>query len=184
MVLSVVGSIALAAGVYVAVITMTRTPANHRGIGLPLHGAVYVGADTCFTCHENGNPDWSLMLDTEPVTSPVANPQGGLVDVSAHAQPPLVGGAATTSVAIIGAASAAVNQHYVVATENDHLRLPSPTHPPLPSSEASALCADCHADETAAGAVQLERETGACIICHPTVSRVSHTAQPTRAQLG
>lgn len=182
--LTAVGSTALAAGLFVAVLTVTRAPANHRGIGLPMHGAIYVGAETCFTCHEDGSPDWTLKQDSEAVTAPVAATPGGLVEVSAHAQPPQVSGVTITSVTILGAANTAVDQHYIVATESDPLRLPSPTHPPLPASESSAQCADCHASEPTAEAIHLERADKACTLCHPSVSRVSRSSRFARAQLG
>ena len=65
MLLAVIGSVAVAAGLFVAVLTMTRTPANHRGINRPA-GTIYVGANTCFTCHKDQDHDWSQMLNAQP----------------------------------------------------------------------------------------------------------------------
>lgn len=179
--LTVVGSLALASGVFVAVITMTRTPANHRGIGLSPHNAVYVGADTCFTCHEAGNPDWSQMLPSEPII----DPQAGLVDVSARTQIPRAGGAAAQHVDIIGAMSDGVSQNYVIATESDQIRLPGQRHPAVEPPAGTANCTDCHDEaKRPADDEHVEQAQGLCIVCHPVANRVSRANQPARVQYG
>ncbi len=87
MLLSIIGSVALASGLFVAVLTITRAPANHEGIHSPVNGAIYVGDETCYSCHAGETPDWSLKLDAQQaVASPVANPQIALTDVNVHAE--------------------------------------------------------------------------------------------------
>lgn len=118
--LAIIGSAALAVGVFVAVNTVTRTPADHRGINLPFGGAVYVGEDTCFTCHRDENPNWSLTLDLQPAAAPMANPQVVAEGVNAREVVPHleVGGVA----ALPTEGNAA--QQYIIETEDDQSSLP------------------------------------------------------------
>ncbi len=116
MLLTLVGSVAVAAGLFVAVLTMTRTPVDHRGIGLS--GTVYVGESTCFTCHKDQTHNWSQMLSLDLITNPLANPQSGVQDVSVRTEvaPLLVGGGNTVEAAPSEDWDA--GQHYVIATED------------------------------------------------------------------
>lgn len=118
--LALVGSVALAAGLFVAVITMTRTPADHQGINMPLGGAVYVGDDTCFTCHKDQNPDWSLTLDAQPAAAPMANPQVIAVDINVREAVPHLELNATAALP----ADSKDKQQYIIETEDDHVSLP------------------------------------------------------------
>ncbi len=144
--LTVIGSVALASGLFVAVLTITRTPANHEGIDPPLSGAIYVGDDTCYSCHAGQDPDWSLKLDAQQaVASPVANPQIALTDVDVHAElqrRPLAS-EATESVGVLGDDPDRNTQRYVITTETD------PVLPPGHETDATIPCTECHTVEAA-----------------------------------
>lgn len=75
--LAVAGSVALALGIFFGVMSMTRASAGYHGGSLPLGGKAYVGGDTCFTCHADQPRNWSLLLETQPVTAPMTLPQVG-----------------------------------------------------------------------------------------------------------
>ncbi len=145
--LTIIGSVALASGLFVAVLTITRTPANHEGIHPPVNGAIYVGNETCYSCHAGQAPDWSLKLDAQQaVASPVANPQIALTDVDIHAElqrHPLANDA-TESVSVLGDDPDRNSQRYVITTEID------PVLPPGHETDATIPCTDCHTVEPSA----------------------------------
>ena len=118
--LAIAGSVALAAGLFVAVLTMTRTPTNHSGINLPFGGGVYVGGDTCFTCHQDDDLDWSLTLDLQLAAAPLANPQVVAADGDVHAVMPHLGFA---DMAVLPDNSED-KQQYIIKTEDDQTFLP------------------------------------------------------------
>lgn len=122
--LAIAGSVALAAGVFVAVLTMTRTPANHSGINMPFGGGVYVGGGTCFTCHQDEDPDWSLTLDLQSAAAPMANPQVVAADVSAHEVMPHLEFADT----VVLPENNESRQQYIIKTEDDQAFLPGQTN--------------------------------------------------------
>ncbi len=165
--------------VYVSVNTMTRT---RRTIAYRASRAwrCLRRRDTCFTSHETAT---RLVADagTEPY-EPGGEPQGGLWTTIAHAQTPQVGlGRPQPAWRLSARASAAVTS---ITSRDENVTSDCQPDASTATVSESSACARTARDETAAGAVQLERETGACVICHPTISRVSYTAQPTRAQLG
>lgn len=118
--LAVIGSAALAVGVFVAVNSVTRTPADHRGINMPFGGAVYVGEDTCFTCHRDENPDWSLTLDLQQAVAPMANPQVVTAGVNASEIVPHLDIGGLAALPTEGDAQ----QQYIIETEDDQSSLP------------------------------------------------------------
>ncbi|MCC6804232.1 MAG: hypothetical protein IT319_15225 [Anaerolineae bacterium] len=118
--LAIAGSAALATGLFVAALTMTRTPANHSGINLPFGGGVYVGGNTCFTCHGDEDPDWLLTLEPQPAAAPMANPHVVAADASAHVVIPHVEFADTN----ILPENNSSRQQYIIETEDDHGALP------------------------------------------------------------
>jgi hypothetical protein len=152
LVLVFIGSLAFASGLFVAVLTMTRTYDDDRGISQPRHGVIYVGADTCFTCHKDQTHDWSLLVDSQPVASPVTNPQAALVDVAANESIPHLDLGST--VPILEAAAQPSDPHYVITTENDQiLHADQWSGDSLKSKPLgwTAQCADCHTKPTRAG---------------------------------
>ncbi len=164
MTLAVIGSLALTFGVFVAVLTMTRTPANHPGINLPLQGAIYVGDDTCYTCHADRDEDWSQMLFSQPVASPVANPQASVIDVNVHEGVPQVGIDSGESAEVkdddAQFADSPDRQHYVIATENVSAHSPGTVAPKLEQRDApdgANKCAACHTIKPTVAAVRLRR---------------------------
>lgn len=145
--LTLFGSVALASGLFVAVLTITRAPANHEGIHPPINGAIYVGDETCYSCHAGEEPEWSLQLDArQAVASPVANPQIALTDVNVHAelQHRPAAGDATESVSVLEDDSERGFQRYVITTEND------PVLPPGHETDTTIPCTDCHTVEPSA----------------------------------
>lgn len=118
--LAIAGSAALATGLFVAVLTMTRTPANHSRINLPFGGGVYVGGDTCFTCHGDEDLDWSLTLEPQPAAAPIANPHVVAADVSAHVVIPHMEFANTN----VLPENSGSRQQYIIETEDDQGALP------------------------------------------------------------
>jgi hypothetical protein len=131
-------------GVYVAVMTMIHAPVHQREVSFPLRGAVYVGGNACFTCHEDQNSDWSLVLNTQPAAAPMANPAVAMADVSVPVAESRADTGATT--AEIPAARDMLNQPYVIATEDDHVSF-SGGHEMTPTDplEQGVTCGDCHA---------------------------------------
>ena len=139
--LTIIGSMALAAGLFVAVLTITRTPANHEGIHPPVNGAIYIGDETCYSCHNGQPPDWSLTLDAQQaVASPVANPQIVTTDVNIHAelQRPRPAADPTESVSRLEGDSDQNRQRYVITTETDAVL------PPGHEEDTTIPCTDCH----------------------------------------
>ncbi|MEO8392753.1 MAG: hypothetical protein ABI700_07155 [Chloroflexota bacterium] len=177
--LTVIGSIALASGLFVAVITMTRTPANHRGIGLSNYGAIYVGADTCYTCHKDQPHDWLLELNAQPATSPVANPQAAVVDVRIHDALPQPEMKSATSANVLADQVGQISQHYIIATESDPALLPGQW---TPQKNPPVGCNDCHTLSPAAEIAQIKAVELNCSDCHSQhedrVNRVWGTHQP------
>ncbi len=146
MLLSIIGSVALVAGLFVAVLTITRAPANHAGIYPPVNGAIYVGDKTCYNCHTGQTPEWSLKLDAQQaIASPVANPQIALTDVNVHAELQHPGSAdATESVTVLDDDVDRSARRYVITTEID------PVLPPGHETDMTIPCTDCHTVEPSA----------------------------------
>lgn len=188
MLLTLVGSLALASGLFVAVLTVTRTPAKHDGVGLTARGAVYVGGggDTCFTCHSENDPVWSIASQPVPASHPATGAASGLVEVSARVQAPRIGGEPITNVQVIGTSSDTVMPYYVIATENDSPSVSSQSQPGIQASPGNeARCAECHSKAHTSDALRLQRAEGACIICHTNTRQVSRrAAHPAGSQWG
>jgi hypothetical protein len=87
---------------------------------MPLGGGVYVGGDTCFTCHQDQDPDWSLTLDLQPAAAPMANPQIVAADMSAREVMPHLELADTAVLPGDGKSK----QQYIIETEDDQVFLP------------------------------------------------------------
>lgn len=121
--LAIAGSVALAVGLFVAVLTMTRTPANHSGINMPFGGGVYVGGGTCFTCHQDENPDWSLTLDLQSAAVPLVNPQVVAADMSAGEVMPHL----EFADAVVLPDNSENKQQYIIKTEDDQESLSEQT---------------------------------------------------------
>ncbi len=140
-----IGSLALASGLFVAVLTMTRTTNDDRGIQEPRHGVIYVGANTCFTCHKDQDHNWALLDNAQPV----AHPQIAPVDVTvSQTIPQLTPG---STVPVLEAADQSTNPLYIITTENDQIRRADQwnvEHLKTKPHDWTAQCADCHTKPT------------------------------------
>jgi hypothetical protein len=129
--LGLIGSLSLVAGILVAVITMSRTATSGgTSTTLPLHGAIYVGENACFTCHSDQGHDWRLRPDETNAANPFASPRAVVVDVSpsVEVRGVAIHGSANayTTDDALQAASTVSSQRYVIKTEDGHVFLPGP----------------------------------------------------------
>ncbi|MEZ4670580.1 MAG: hypothetical protein R3E39_21950 [Anaerolineae bacterium] len=66
------GSLALVTGVIIAIFSIQVMGNNRQELDIAPHNAVYIGANTCYTCHSNGTPDWSPVLNPQTLVMPLA----------------------------------------------------------------------------------------------------------------
>ncbi|MBI1259425.1 MAG: hypothetical protein GC204_18310 [Chloroflexi bacterium] len=177
--LTFIGSAAVASGLFVAVFTMTRAPAAHEGIRVP--NMIYVGANTCYTCHKDQDHNWSQMINAQEIARPLENPQSRTLEVNLKTETvPLLMGASGVS-DDVPRADWRESQHYVIATEEGSLIVPS-------SEPTSKDCKNCDRDatpETSAN-LPLDTITATCMICHlrQTAPSGGNFANNVRAQYG
>lgn len=180
--LTFVGSSAVAAGLFVAVLTMTRTPADHEGIELP--GTMYVGANTCFTCHKDQEHNWSEMLSAELITSPLANPQSAVLDVNVRTEvaPLIIGG--TTASESAPFADWRESQSYIIAVDDGAVGSNAPTVETSPMPQSSD-CEDCDATPQTSEDLSLNALDVTCTVCHSRHVRIAGASVwAARAQYG
>ena len=157
--LTFIGSAAVASGLFVALFTATRAPVAHDGIRMP--AMIYVGANTCYTCHEDQDHNWSQMINTQQIAQPLANPQSAMLEVNLKTETaPLLMGALGVFDDVLRA-DWLESQHYVIATEEGSVVVPG-------SDSASKDCTDCDRDATPETSANLRQDmlTKTCTICH------------------
>jgi cytochrome c553 len=149
MILVVIGSLALVTGSFVAIMTVTRTTASVHGTDTPFQGAVYVGANTCFTCHGDQGPDWSPKPSAQAVLIPPANPRAIVVNiVKSNGQVAIQGAASAYTTEDVYDSSG--DQRYVITTEEGYAFLPSQWQWAKPAWETDnplfwySSCGRCH----------------------------------------
>lgn len=145
LVLVFIGSLALVSGLLVAVLTMTRTTEDDRGIQEPRHGVIYIGANTCFTCHKDQDHNWALLDNAQTIAHTVTPP----VDVALNQSIPQL-----APVPILEAATQPSAQNYIIATENDQVRRAEQWNVDHLKSKPrgwTTECADCHTKPTSTG---------------------------------
>jgi hypothetical protein len=154
--LALTGGLVFFAGIFIAAFSMT-TPAAQQRINLPRHGAVYVGENTCYTCHEDEANDWSATLYAQTIVNPAVKPKVVLADRGAGHENLQVrmddlADAYTTASAFAPAGNPYV-QHYVIQTEEGHIVRPRPWNATGLESEAGHseespfFCSACHLTE-------------------------------------
>jgi cytochrome c553 len=144
MLLGVTGGVALLAGIFVAVTTPMK---ELRSPSLPLHGAIYVGANTCYTCHNDESGGGSLARSPQVFDNPlpvVARPQTG-----DEVQQINMDDMAYTTEEFPAQVGSSNPQRYVLRTEGGHTLLPSQWDSSelgiSKPDEAAIRCGDCHA---------------------------------------
>lgn len=121
--LAVVGSITLAVGIWVALVTIAKSPSSLHAAGLSFQRAIYVGSNTCFTCHSQQQQEWSLMRYDNPIGDPIAR---SIVWDTAMRRIAVNGSAnAYTKDGENQASSQVYSQRYIIKTEYGHVLLPT-----------------------------------------------------------
>jgi len=147
--LAVTGSIALLIGIFVAVLSIPRVvAAGHPGSNMPLQGAMYVGTNTCFTCHGDHPLDWSLSLYAQSIVDPSEKPQA-VVDLKSdeHVQQMDAGEIveAYTSSDEAALRQNPSHQFYVIKTEDGHVVHPSQLNADAAQAgDRFSKCSTCH----------------------------------------
>lgn len=82
--LSLAGFVSCLAGACLLFITSYPTISRQLHPDVPDHSnAIYVGSESCFTCHETLNFAWSGPLHPRQIDAPLLNPQRTVTDVGA-----------------------------------------------------------------------------------------------------
>ncbi len=148
--LAVTGSFALLVGIFVAVLSIPEVvAAGHPTVKVPSQqGAMYIGTNTCFTCHGERPWDWSLTLYTQTIVDApekpmaVANLKPG-VQVQQINTDEMV--EAYTTADNVGARQDPTRQYYVIKTEDGHILLPSQKNAEEANTDdALGQCMTCH----------------------------------------
>ena len=147
--LVVAGSFVLLIGIFVAVLSIPEVVAKgHPVVNMPLQGALYVGINTCFTCHGDRPLDWSTTLYTQKVVNPaekpvaVANliPGEHIQQIDANEMVE-----AYTTTDEIQQRENSFHQFYVIKTEDGRVLLPDQlTTDGVEAQESLAKCGTCH----------------------------------------
>jgi len=160
MLLAVIGSIAVTAGLFVAVLTMTRTSADDPDIRPA--DTVYVGANACFTCHKDRDHNWSQMLNAERITNPVATSQSAVLDVNLRAET-----ASLIVSGVVASENAPIedwrwNERYVIAMDDGNVVVPQRESVPIPND----CDEDCDASAQTSETLGFDTLDVTCAICH------------------
>ncbi len=153
MTLAVIGSIALLVGIFVAVLSIPRVVAAvHPSSNLPLQGALYIGTNTCFTCHGDKPLDWSATLYAQMVAVPSEKPQA-IANLKAGEQVQQIDASeivdAYTTQDEDQAKHNSFQQNYVIQTEDGFVVHPSLRTTRETSSEDSfTKCSICHVQDS------------------------------------
>ncbi len=150
--LAVIGSVALLIGIFVAVLSIPRVvAAGHPGSNMPLQGAMYVGTNTCFTCHGDHPLDWSLPLYTQTVVDPSEKPEA-VVNLKSDEQVQQMDAGEIVEAYTSGDEATPrqnpSHQYYVIQTEDGHV-----VHPSQLNADAGQMgdrfskCSTCHTAE-------------------------------------
>lgn len=153
MTLAVIGSIALLVGIFVAVLSIPRVvTAGHPSSNLPLQGALYIGTNTCFTCHGDKPLDWSAALYAQMVAVPSEKPQV-IANLKAGEQVQQIDAGeivdAYTTQDEDRSTNNSFQQNYVIQTEDGLVVHPSLRTTRETSSEDSfTKCSICHVQDS------------------------------------
>jgi hypothetical protein len=152
--LAVFGTFALIAGVLLAISSMTIPPTEPGSPHLPLHGAVYVGANTCYTCHSDKSHDWSLTSYAQTIVNPLAKPEivaPNLKSTDREIQQIVVGDLADAyTTEATHRLAGRPYLHYIIRTDDGHTVLPLRWNALDSESEttkagaSSIKCGGCH----------------------------------------
>lgn len=147
--LALTGSFALLVGIFVAVLSIPRVVGTgHPASNMPLQGALYVGTNTCFTCHGDRPLDWSLTLYAQTVVDPSEKPQV-IVNLKSGDQIQQMDAGeiveAYTSADEATLRQTPTHQYYVIKTEDGHVVHPSQQNADgLQSGDGFSKCSTCH----------------------------------------
>ncbi len=147
--LAVTGSFALLIGIFVAVLSIPRVvAAGHPGSNMPLQGALYVGTNTCFTCHDDQPLDWSLPLYAQTVVDPSEKPQAVVNLKSGEQVQQMDAGEIVEAYTSSDEATLKQNpshQYYVIQTEDGHVVHPSQLDADVTQTgDRFSKCSTCH----------------------------------------
>jgi cytochrome c553 len=148
--LTIVGAVAILAGALIVVSSMTLgTPAYQTDD--PSHESiVYIGTNTCFTCHSDTHRDGWHALHPQVIQNPVANPQVILADFSAtQAVRQIDAGSETRAFTADDVTYGGPSQRYIMKTEDGYAVLPGSWILVAGDVEVSSTdwtedCAGCH----------------------------------------
>ncbi len=153
--LAVMGSLALLVGIFVAVLSIPEVvAAGHPGSNMPSQGALYVGTNTCFTCHGDRPLDWSLTLYTQIVVAPSEQPQAVTnLKQGDHVQQidanDMVDAYTTTNEG--QSTGNSFHQYYVIKTEDGHILTPIQQNIgdlETKNSDSLSKCTTCHNEDS------------------------------------
>ena len=148
--LAVTGGIALLVGIFVAVLSIPEVvSAGHPGSKLPMQGALYIGTNTCVTCHGDEPLDWSLLYK-QTVMNPAEKPHVIANLQSAEQIQQIDAGDmvdAYTTTDEIPATDDMYHQNYVIKTEDGRLVLPQSKTDDVRLNDESSFCNRCHTIE-------------------------------------
>ncbi len=158
--LALTGSLALLIGIFVAVLSIPEVVAGgHLGGNVLMPGALYVGTNTCFTCHGDQPLDWSLTLYAQTVVDPLQKPmvmtnlgaddEIRVVDVGDMVEAYTTEDQLTTDHNLFG-------QYYVIQTEDGHTVFPKQQYEDEAEPGNSLTnCGTCHTAGGATKAVEI-----------------------------
>lgn len=159
--LATTGSLALIAGVFVAFFSVIVSTDDQGSPNVPVHGAVYVGANTCYTCHSEESQDWSLSLHTQLIVNTVVKP-AIITKQSSIAAVRQIDLGDMTDPYTPGSTTNPNSQRYIIITETGHTLLNGQWNTTDPKSEAvnpdesSIKCSGCHTTDSVQGRLTFE----------------------------
>lgn len=152
--MAVTGSLTLLAGLVVVALSIT-VPAKINVRTSSLNEAVYVGANTCYTCHNDQPDGWSETLSPRLMRNSVIAPRTDIpILQTGQASEQIILNVlakAYTSNALESTNQSENLQHYVIQTEAGDVLLgtrwtdfPNPPERTSASPDLLASCMDCH----------------------------------------
>lgn len=150
-----VGCLALVSGIAMAVSSVTFTINSPLSLNVSRHKAVYVGANTCYTCHKDNTRETSLSPHTQTNVKPVAVEAEFEALVAVPQQQFDTIAKAYTTQAEASPSASLNTQDYVVRTESGWTLLhgrgtaENPVGEALSPEGAPVACSICHSGDLA-----------------------------------
>jgi hypothetical protein len=168
MMLTIAGGLSLLAGVFVAVFSMIVPANDQRSLNSPMHGTLYVGASTCYTCHSGDASNWSSSLYTQTIVDSVVEPEA-VTNVNPREEVWRVNVSQLADAYTTQNHPAPIRnlypQNYVVKTETGHTLLHDSWNTAASESEVTNPadspfgCIGCHTTNMVRGRLDLEGQS-------------------------